>query len=241
MFIYKATNVITGKSYIGQTINSISNRISQHKRGYRRGVSYFYNAIRKYGWNSFEWSVLCECDTKEELDEMEYHYIQQYKMIYGVYNLREGGSTGPYGHKRNDMVGDNNPAKQPNVRKKISDALKGTKRPDLTEYNKKRYGKSYKEMYGEKRAKDIQNEMSKNRKGRKISPRTKEHCKKLSKTKQKYVYEMISPDGDMIIHSNMTSFAKKYNLNRSSLMYLVNGKNRSGVHKGWRGRIVNLI
>ena len=58
--IYKATNLINGKSYIGQT-NNFNRRKREHKRyglhpdkNKTNKTSYFYSAIFKYGFESFE-------------------------------------------------------------------------------------------------------------------------------------------------------------------------------------------
>ena len=56
LIIYKATNKINGKVYIGQTTNSLSYRRDQHFREakcIKRKTVYFHNAISKYGEDNF--------------------------------------------------------------------------------------------------------------------------------------------------------------------------------------------
>lgn len=53
MIIYKATNKINGKVYIGQSHKSLEERMRRHKNDSIRQDSYFYRAIRKYGWENF--------------------------------------------------------------------------------------------------------------------------------------------------------------------------------------------
>lgn len=92
--IYKATNKSNEKCYIGQTVRKLYKRICDHRCSARRNNdnSYFHNALRKYGTKHFKWEVLCECKTKEELDEMEFHYIKQYNSYSSKgYNLSFGG------------------------------------------------------------------------------------------------------------------------------------------------------
>lgn len=98
MIIYKSKNKINGKEYIGQTVNSLQKRISVHKASTGKKETYFCHALKKYGFYNFEWEVLEECDSKEELDEMEFHYIKQYNTLRpNGYNLTLGGSTGTFG------------------------------------------------------------------------------------------------------------------------------------------------
>jgi len=98
MVIYKATNNINGKCYIGQTIKSLRIRKSEHINKCKHNrINNFYNAAKKYGWDNFQWEVLCECNSKEEMDEMEFHYIKQYDSYENGYNLTIGGDAGTYG------------------------------------------------------------------------------------------------------------------------------------------------
>lgn len=57
--IYKVTCKITGKIYIGQTTQSLAQRKREHTSRSKKGSNtYFHNAIRKYGKDSFIWEVL---------------------------------------------------------------------------------------------------------------------------------------------------------------------------------------
>ncbi len=58
------------------------------------------NVINKYGWDSFEWIVLYECSSKDELDTKEIQYISELDTIKTGYNIQPGGSNGNYGMKR---------------------------------------------------------------------------------------------------------------------------------------------
>lgn len=95
MLIYKATNTQNNKVYIGQTIKPLSHRISEHKCRAADSDSHtkFYNAIKKYGWESFVWEVIEESDkwTQDELNSKEQYYIQLYNSIENGYNTLVGG------------------------------------------------------------------------------------------------------------------------------------------------------
>lgn len=97
--IYRATCLETGMSYIGQTWHWPL-RKRKHELTALKGRDdnfYFYNAIRVYGVDSFEWGILHDgIDDQDLLDTLEKLEIKRNKTIrpYG-YNLRHGGSTAP--------------------------------------------------------------------------------------------------------------------------------------------------
>jgi group I intron endonuclease len=94
MIVYKAENKINGKVYIGITGKSLHKRIISHKSRAKFGNNYFHNAIRKYGVDKFEWSVLCECSNRQELNKMERVYISNYRGSFELYNMTSGGDGG---------------------------------------------------------------------------------------------------------------------------------------------------
>lgn len=92
MIIYKATNIINGKVYIGQTIRTLHERVLDH--GYKpRGV--FGRATKKYGMSNFKFEVIDDsARTIEELNELEIGYIKSLNtMIPNGYNIKEGGEN----------------------------------------------------------------------------------------------------------------------------------------------------
>lgn len=88
--IYKITNKINGKVYIGQTIQNPLVRFRRHKAGnFAIG-----NAIRKYGESNFKLEVIRECRCPAELNVFERLYIKRENSMFPEgYNLMEGGST----------------------------------------------------------------------------------------------------------------------------------------------------
>lgn len=89
--IYKLTNLITGKCYVGQTTLSITERFSYHSRdSIKRHIS---ASIRKYGKENFLVEEVCQAQTLEELNQLEIKYINQFNTMYpNGYNHREGGN-----------------------------------------------------------------------------------------------------------------------------------------------------
>jgi len=111
--IYKITDTINNKVYIGQSIN-IKNRISYHKTKLKYNKhhnDYLQRAYNKYR-DGFKFDILETCE-KQSLDELEIYYIKLYKSTnrkYG-YNFDSGGNTNKdvSEETRNKMRGKNNP------------------------------------------------------------------------------------------------------------------------------------
>lgn len=117
MIIYKATNIINGKSYIGQSIQTIEQRKTNHIRCALNNASQeFPTVLRKYGIDSFKWEILCECESIDELNKKEIFYIKKYDTKNKGYNMVNGGVSN---------IGSSNP-------------MYGKKRPDLVQFNKDR-------------------------------------------------------------------------------------------------------
>ncbi len=88
--VYKLTNTVNGKIYIGQTRRPLYKRFNEHCCA----NSAIGRAIRKYGKDKFTKEIIAVCESKEELDSCESRYIAEYKSNdpnFG-YNRTEGGA-----------------------------------------------------------------------------------------------------------------------------------------------------
>lgn len=113
--IYKATNTINGKVYIGFD-SKWPNRQKIHKRKYKYQNQKFYDAIKKYGWNNFAWELIYQSkDFEHCLKTMEPFFIKEYSSYKNGYNMTFGGE-GVIGYKHT-----------PEIRKKISFIQTGKK------------------------------------------------------------------------------------------------------------------
>ena len=97
MLIYKITNKIDGKCYIGQTIKNAEERWREHQ-AHAFGThpndvnKTLYKAIRKYGLENFTFEVLQDnIETYEQLDKAEIYWIDFYNSFIKGYNETFGG------------------------------------------------------------------------------------------------------------------------------------------------------
>lgn len=88
MIIYKTTNIVNGKSYIGKYAG-------KNRKYLGSGVA-LRNAFKKYGKQNFVREVLEECKTLDELAEREKYWISKYNAVNSTqyYNMMEGGDGG---------------------------------------------------------------------------------------------------------------------------------------------------
>lgn len=99
--IYKFTNKINGKVYIGQSVN-LKQRYAGHKSASfnEKAADYntqFHQAARKYGWENFDYEILVEVSEEEYqknckiLDDLEKYFIEYYNSYKNGYNATAGG------------------------------------------------------------------------------------------------------------------------------------------------------
>ena len=95
-FIYKITNKINGKSYIGQTIQNVKERFYQHcatKCSQAVLNMVIHKAITKYGKSNFTIEVIEEVESTN-LNDRERYWIRYYDSYNNGYNSTEGGQDG---------------------------------------------------------------------------------------------------------------------------------------------------
>ena len=98
-YIYKITNKINQKVYIGKTITSVAERFSKHKYEAinRLDNTYIHNAMRKYGVENFIVETIEECEISmvSERERFWIDYYQSYRDSTLGYNLTPGGEGNP--------------------------------------------------------------------------------------------------------------------------------------------------
>jgi len=247
--IYKATNKINGKSYIGQTIQPLNKRIIKHVNDAlnNRYNSYFHKVIRKHGKKNFIWEVIAKCNSIEELNKMEVEMIKRHNAINKGYNLTEGGE-GRVGCKhtekskkkmseqnkgeKNGMYGKHHSEK---TKKKMSESRKGKKSfwygKHLTEETRRKISESRigekNCNYGKKFSIEIRQRMSKATKGRYIG----------SKNFRAKKYVITTPKGEEIFVHGISNFCRNYTKEKiysGNLIKVAQGKQKQ--YKGYKCR-----
>jgi group I intron endonuclease len=123
MIIYKITNTINGKLYIGQTVNTLHHRWKQHCRS--SGCRYLSSSIKKHGKENFTIEEIDRADNIEELNKRESYWIEFYNSTNSKfgYNLESGGRNKLLAEETKLLISKANKGKirSPEARKKLSD------------------------------------------------------------------------------------------------------------------------
>lgn len=100
MYIYKISNTVNNKVYIGQTIRPIEERFKRHINDAINNIldTHFARAIRLYGADKFYIELIDTANTQEELTIKESEWIKKYNSIQDGYNETDatskcGGNT----------------------------------------------------------------------------------------------------------------------------------------------------
>ena len=121
--LYKITNLINGKIYIGQTIEP-TKRWHQHKRDAADPKVPFHFAIKKYGNHNFEFEVIASCKAWEDANYIETLLVTQYDSFVANgkgYNATLGGMNAPKTEDWKQKMRDWHASLSPEDRKVISD------------------------------------------------------------------------------------------------------------------------
>ena len=113
--IYKLTNKVDGKIYIGQTVFSVEHRWKRHVEYAKRGgEGYLQKAIRMHGAKSFTQEKIATAYDKHQLDELEKHYILHFDSLNPEVGYNQTWRPSQDGEARQTMSeknsGENNPS-----------------------------------------------------------------------------------------------------------------------------------
>lgn len=199
-FVYKITNKVNGKVYIGITTQTLKNRWKAHIRDAENSNSRLIcRAIKKYGSDNFLIEPIKECGSIAEMRQEEINYIRLFDSmnIEKGYNLTTGGE-GTFGFK---------PSKEQleNHSKAMKGKMPGHKNP----------------FYGKKHSIETLEIIStKNKLARERGAYKKadEAAKKLSKEQ-----ELLARKEYATKLFTITELANKYNVSKSTMLRYLDG------------------
>lgn len=212
MIIYKITNKINNKIYIGQTTESLNKRWKRHISEYHIRNMYISRAISKYGVDKFQIEEICQCFSIDELNEKEIFYINAYNSLSpNGYNLKIGG--------KNSRLSEETKRKISNSHKKRWED--GQRISEETRYKLSESHKGW-----------IPSEETKEKWRRCFSGKKPSEKTRLGAIKHhQKTYTMKNPFGEIVTFTNMKEFCKENELCNSKLCLVASGKRRN--HKGW--------
>lgn len=189
-YIYKSTNNASGKSYVGQT-NDVDRRQEEHIADAMHGSDcHFHRAIRKYGKESFTWTLIEECEDHLS-NEREAFWIDHFGTFVDGYNMTTGGdssfertviSVDTRRKMSESHMGERNHnfgvPKSEETKRKMSEAQKGRK---LTEEQRR---KNREARLGRKHSSETRVKMSEARRGHIVTEETKRKISEGNKGKK---------------------------------------------------------
>lgn len=145
-YIYKTTNIINGKIYIGQ-------KKGEFNPCYRGSGILIKKAIEKYGKTNFKSEQIASAETREELNILEIFYINKYRNNGNLYNISKGGTGG--------VVYDTHPMLGRKHKKETKDRWKIDRSGDKNTMYGIRLTGSLNGMYGKKHSQETKDKIAK--------------------------------------------------------------------------------
>ena len=204
--VYKHTSP-SGKVYIGMTKHNPAERWKNGK-GYHKN-SYFWKAIRKYGWNAFSHEIVASLLSKEDASTMEVELIAKYNSNnpeHG-YNITAGGEVNILPQSSLDKI-----------RKKNKGRV-------FTEEHRRRISEAKQKLIAE------HPEKLPSRKGYKMTDEQKRMLTEASRKARSKKIECVETGA---VYSSLTEASRATGANLSSLSEMLHGKQKSVAGFTWR-------
>lgn len=185
--VYLAQNKTTWKVYVGKTIN-FKDRMKSYKGLHCKNQIKFYNALKKYGFEDFTFTIIAKASCLETLNAIEIYNIARYRSIednYG-YNLTEGGDGGSMSKESLEkMIKTNTGRKYSSETKaKMSNSQKGNTNSLGFKHTQETRRKVSESKKGKPRSEETIRKMSESKRGKPLSASTKEKLSKIKKGKK---------------------------------------------------------
>lgn len=205
MYIYKITNKINKKCYIGQTTRSVEVRWFEHVKYHMTQRSHcrkLTNALKKYGLENFTVETIDTAISINELNDKEVYWVIHYNSIENGYNLVAGGDNRLISNETRQKISKAGMGRRQSLEtiEKISSAQRGSKNHN----------------FGKKASRETREKMSKTRKGVK---KTDNHKKKIGIGNS---VSIICKENN-IIYSSIKEASNSLNLNRNCIYKVLIG------------------
>lgn len=230
MIIYKTTNLINGKFYVGKDAKNNPNYLGSGKA--------LKHAINKYGKENFKKEILEVCSSLTELDEREKFWINELNALNEGYNMTEGG-TGGDTWTNNDLEAHWNVGKTPwnkgktniyseETRLKISDSKKKVfqKHPEK-KINKGTFcsGENHRE-FGKKQDVDRINKRVNTLTSRGVYTKLKDSMKGNNHAKQRPIKQFDLTGKFINEYKSVTDAANAIRIPRHRIYFVLRGKQK---------------
>lgn len=222
--IYKTTNIVNGKYYVG------AHRTKDRNDSYLGSGVALKRAIEKYGKENFNREILEECESEDIMFKREAEIVDVILEDPNSYNMTRGGKGG-FNHI--DNTGDANPMRDPTVAIRVGEAVARTKSkdPKYAKIARENLAKATESNRGKKRPehsermRDISREIWKR-------PGVKQ---KFKDTKNGW-FEVTTPEGEVILTNRLTELCEDYKIPFNTVW--TNSRSEKsiskGIAKGWK-------
>ena len=214
MIVYKITNRVNGKVYVGQTKFSLEDRWRIHCQPSKTTTRALKNAINKYGKENFTVEQIDVASNREDAYVKESYWIQHYNSMFpNGYNLQSGG-------KRNFHV-------CLETKRRVADSTRGKKH---TEETKRKISES---QLGKKLSEEHRTKISKahNGKSRTFESRLKQ-SKSISGDKN-HKAKRIRCIETGEVYSHIKLAAREVGVHRSTISSCLSGKSKTAGGFHW--------
>lgn len=234
--IYKTTNLINGKIYIGQ------HKTDNMSDGYLGSGKLIIQAIKKYGSQNFKRIILQTAETRQQANNVQKHYIKLFNAQQSGYNIHQGGlgfSSELNPQKLDPKFGERNPFFGKHHSKQTKDKIKKTKRNNGGSFGERN------SMFGRKHTKQVKQRISTLNSGRLVGdknpskrPEVREKLKQAKlglNNPRGCMWKLISPQGqETIINGGIKRYFDQIGFSYISFSKIINGVKYSTRHKDWK-------
>jgi group I intron endonuclease len=244
MIVYKITNIVNGKVYIGQTVRTLKARWAQHCS--KKGCLLIYNAIKKYGKDSFTIEQIHLANSLNELNQKETEYIKIFNSLYpNGYNLNTGGGNKKWSQKSKGKMSKSHMGKKLTeshkeaIRRSVKKVF--TENPErlknshkaLKDWNNQNRLKGYHPKRGKRLSEESKKRISEAKKGSKnpmfgktISQSQKEAIRKALEKRKESLPKVLCHQNNTV-YKNVHDAAQQLGLRRASVSNVITGRSKT--------------